>query len=89
MISHTNFCNNLRSHYTVTMKAVEVGNSTLQIPSSAFDVGTIVDSGTTLAYLPSAIFEPLTTQVADHHPLLAYLDFDIVVFVIITDHILY
>ena len=51
------------------MKAVEVGDALLDLPSDIFDSGdqkgTIVDSGTTLAYLPSTIYEPLMTKVSN------------------------
>lgn len=50
------------------MKGVEVGGSLLELPSDIFDSGdrkgTIVDSGTTLAYLPSTIYEPLMNKVS-------------------------
>ena len=50
------------------MKAVEVGDALLELPSDIFDSGdkkgTIIDSGTTLVYLPSTIYEPLMTKVS-------------------------
>lgn len=49
------------------MKDIEVGGDLLRLPSDIFDSGdqkgTIVDSGTTLAYLPSSIYEPLMQKV--------------------------
>ncbi|XVF30274.1 hypothetical protein REPUB_Repub16aG0042700 [Reevesia pubescens] len=57
-----------QAHYNVVMKAVEVGDSSVELPSDIFDSGdqrgTIVDSGTTLAYLPFTIYEPLMTKVS-------------------------
>ena len=50
------------------MKALEVGDALLDLKSGIFDSGdkrTIVDSGTTLAYLPSTIYEPLMTKVSN------------------------
>ncbi|KAI3900854.1 hypothetical protein MKW92_017611 [Papaver armeniacum] len=66
--------------YNVIMKSIQVGNSVLDI--SQFEAGegkrTIVDSGTTLAYLPGPIFNPfrlmiltsqvnLSTRIVDDH----------------------
>ncbi|KAI3853712.1 hypothetical protein MKW98_025229 [Papaver atlanticum] len=51
--------------YNVIMKSIQVGNSVLDI--SQFEAGegkgTIVDSGTTLAYLPGPIFNPLRLMI--------------------------
>ena len=53
------------------MKAIEVGGNFLQLPSDIFDVGerkgTIIDSGTTLAYLPEAAYKPLIAAVRFAH----------------------
>ncbi|XP_022719854.1 aspartic proteinase-like protein 2 [Durio zibethinus] len=63
-----------QAHYNIVMKAVEVGDAVLELPSDTFDdadqKGTIVDSGTTLAYLPSTIYEPLMTNVLSQQPAL-------------------
>lgn len=49
------------------MKAIEVGEKMLPLPTDVFDTGdksgTIIDSGTTLAYLPELIYAPLVTEV--------------------------
>lgn len=49
------------------MKSIEVDGAPLDIPTYTFDTGsskgTIVDSGTTLAYLPDAIYDPLMNKV--------------------------
>ncbi|XVE62161.1 hypothetical protein DITRI_Ditri06bG0096200 [Diplodiscus trichospermus] len=61
-------------HYNVVLKAIEVGEAPLQLPTDIFgnadQKGTIVDSGTTLAYLPSSIYEPLMTKVLSPQPAL-------------------
>lgn len=49
-----------RDHYSVSLTSVEVGNSVLQL-SSGEEV--IVDSGTTLAYLPNSVYMPLMNEV--------------------------
>ncbi|EOY09778.1 hypothetical protein QUC31_010342 [Theobroma cacao] len=63
-----------QAHYNVVMKGVEVGGSLLELPSDIFDSGdrkgTIVDSGTTLAYLPSTIYEPLMNKIFSKQPTL-------------------
>lgn len=56
-----------RAHYSVSLNSIEVGNSVLQLSSGAFDSGddkgVIVDSGTTLVYLPTAVYNPLINEV--------------------------
>ncbi|OMO61968.1 Peptidase A1 [Corchorus olitorius] len=56
-----------QAHYNVVMKAVEVGDSVIDLPSDIFDSGdrkrTIIDSGATLAYLPLTIYQPLMNKV--------------------------
>ncbi|KAI3878170.1 hypothetical protein MKX03_029413 [Papaver bracteatum] len=51
------------THYNVNMESVRVGNTVLDIPKDIFKAGdgkgAIIDSGTTLAYLPGTIFDPL------------------------------
>ena len=58
-----------RPHYNVNMKAVQVGHSFLNISTDIFETGdrkgTIIDSGTTLAYLPDVVYEPLVSRVCD------------------------
>ncbi|XVE90617.1 hypothetical protein DITRI_Ditri20bG0092100 [Diplodiscus trichospermus] len=64
-----------QTHYNIVMKGVEVGGALLVLPSDVFDSGdqkgTIVDSGTTLAYLPSIIFQPLMTAILSAQPTLS------------------
>lgn len=49
------------------MTAIQVGRTFLSLPNYAFDIsdrkGTIIDSGTTLAYLPEMVYEPLVSKV--------------------------
>lgn len=49
------------------MTAVQVGQEFLDIPADLFEAGdrkgAIIDSGTTLAYLPAIIYEPLVKKV--------------------------
>lgn len=44
-----------------------MGGDVLELPTDIFDngdrKGTIIDSGTTLAYVPEAVYEPLMTKV--------------------------
>lgn len=56
----------LRAHYNVVLKSIDVGGQTLSLPVSLFGSGTggtIVDSGTTLAYLPSTVYQQVLDQV--------------------------
>ncbi|KAK3017178.1 hypothetical protein RJ639_007121, partial [Escallonia herrerae] len=54
-------------HYSVNMTAVEVGRDFINLTTDVFGVGdkkgTILDSGTTLAYLPEVIYEALLKQI--------------------------
>ncbi|MCL7050499.1 hypothetical protein MKW94_023870 [Papaver nudicaule] len=53
-----------RSHYNVYLESLQVGNTLLDISK----VETIVDSGTTLAYLPGAMFYPLRETIFASYP---------------------
>ncbi|XP_048324804.2 aspartic proteinase 36 [Ziziphus jujuba] len=61
-----------QAHYNVYMKAIEVGGDVLELPTDIFDTGdrsgTIIDSGTTLAYLPDTVYDPLVTKVLAQQP---------------------
>ncbi|KAK6136384.1 hypothetical protein DH2020_029874 [Rehmannia glutinosa] len=59
-------------HYNVILKAVEVGGQFLNLPTDVFDTGssrgTIIDSGTTLAYLPSEVYQQLMDRMMVRQP---------------------
>ncbi|VVA90128.1 unnamed protein product [Arabis nemorensis] len=61
-------------HYNVNMTAVQVGQEFLDIPADLFQAGdrkgAIIDSGTTLAYLPEIIYEPLVKKITSQEPAL-------------------
>ncbi|XP_043720644.1 aspartic proteinase 36-like isoform X1 [Telopea speciosissima] len=63
-------------HYNVNMQSVEVGGTVLQLPTDVFDTGsqkgTIIDSGTTLAYLAEAIYEPMMNAILAQHSNLTF-----------------
>ncbi|XP_038972625.1 aspartic proteinase 39-like isoform X2 [Phoenix dactylifera] len=50
-------------HYNVNLRAIEVAGAFLRLPTDLFEngdkKGTIIDSGTTLSYLPEAAYKPL------------------------------
>ena len=58
-----------RPHYSVNMTAIDVGLDFLNLTTDVFEIGdkkgTILDSGTTLAYLPQIIYDPLVSKVCD------------------------
>ncbi|XP_042374660.1 aspartic proteinase 36-like isoform X1 [Zingiber officinale] len=58
-------------HYNVNLKAIEVGGSFLQLPTDIFDTGdkkgTVIDSGTTLAYLPEVAYNALMSAILSNH----------------------
>ncbi|GKU87598.1 hypothetical protein SLEP1_g1971 [Rubroshorea leprosula] len=60
-----------RPHYNVNMTAVQVGGDFLKFTTDLSEVGergTIIDSGTTLAYLPEMIYEPLVNKIISQQP---------------------
>ncbi|THU51228.1 hypothetical protein C4D60_Mb06t28780 [Musa balbisiana] len=63
-------------HYNVNLKAIEVGGAFLQLPTDLFDTGdkkgTIIDSGTTLSYLPEVAYKALMSAVLSNRPDLSF-----------------
>ncbi|KAM1169415.1 hypothetical protein ACFX13_031910 [Malus domestica] len=61
-----------QAHYNVVMEAIEVGGNVLQLPSDVFDTGsnagTIIDSGTTLGYLPEEVFNAVMKKILAKQP---------------------
>ncbi|GAB2272677.1 hypothetical protein Dimus_007500 [Dionaea muscipula] len=59
-------------HYNVNMTAVKVGSDFLSLPSDFFEAGgqkgAIIDCGTTLAYLPQVVYEPLVSKILAQQP---------------------
>ncbi|XP_009392636.2 aspartic proteinase 36 [Musa acuminata AAA Group] len=59
-------------HYNVNMKAIEVGGAILELPTDLFDTGdkkgTIIDSGTTLSYLPEVAYKALMNAIFSKYP---------------------
>lgn len=51
-------------HYNVIMKGIEVGGQVLDIPTTM----AIIDSGTTLAYLPHKVYSTLIDKLIERHP---------------------
>ncbi|KAL5729367.1 hypothetical protein ACHQM5_002336 [Ranunculus cassubicifolius] len=55
-----------KQHYNVNLLSIMVGKSTLSLPSGVLGTAnpkeTIVDSGTTLAYLPDVMYQALISQ---------------------------
>ncbi|CAN1236133.1 Aspartic proteinase 36, partial [Linum grandiflorum] len=61
-----------QAHYNVALKDVEVDGQVLDLPSDIFDTGdrkgTIIDSGTTLAYLPEVVYESMMSKILARQP---------------------
>lgn len=58
-------------HYNVNLKSIEVDDSVLSLPSSFgsnSERGAIIDSGTTLAYLPDAVYNSLMEKITSAQP---------------------
>ncbi|KAL2526199.1 Eukaryotic aspartyl protease family protein [Abeliophyllum distichum] len=60
------------AHYNVLMKAVDVGGQFLDLPTDLFGFDsnrdTIIDSGTTLAYLPSGVYNQVIEKMMAQQP---------------------
>ncbi|CAM0905032.1 unnamed protein product [Alopecurus aequalis] len=58
-------------HYNVNMKSIDVGGTALQLPSHIFETtekkGTIIDSGTTLTYLPELVYKDVMAKIFEKH----------------------
>uniref|UniRef100_A0A8R7PF11 Peptidase A1 domain-containing protein n=1 Tax=Triticum urartu TaxID=4572 RepID=A0A8R7PF11_TRIUA len=58
-------------HYNVNLKSIDVGNTALQLPSHIFETGekkgTIIDSGTTLTYLPELVYKEIMAKIFAKH----------------------
>ncbi|KAG8639915.1 hypothetical protein MANES_13G004700v8 [Manihot esculenta] len=61
-----------KPHYNVVMKEIEVGGDVLELPTDIFSDGdqrgTIIDSGTTLAYLPETVYELMMAKIVAQQP---------------------
>lgn len=69
IVSILQFC---RPHYNLYMQSISVNGQLLPIESSVFATsanrGTIVDSGTTLAYLVAEAYDPFVSAVSGLAP---------------------
>ncbi|KAI4971172.1 hypothetical protein ZWY2020_002086 [Hordeum vulgare] len=67
MLSQLAAAGKVRPHYNVNLEAIDVGGVKLQLPTNIFDIGeskgTIIDSGTTLAYLPGVVYNAIMSKV--------------------------
>uniref|UniRef100_A0A0D9W3I4 Peptidase A1 domain-containing protein n=1 Tax=Leersia perrieri TaxID=77586 RepID=A0A0D9W3I4_9ORYZ len=58
-------------HYNVNLKSIDVGGTALQLPTHIFDTdekkGTIIDSGTTLTYLPEIVYKEIMVEIFAKH----------------------
>ncbi|KAJ0988977.1 hypothetical protein J5N97_007333 [Dioscorea zingiberensis] len=63
-------------HYNVNLKSIEVGGAFLALPTDLFETGdkkgTIIDSGTTLAYLPETAYKLLMAAIFSYQPDLSF-----------------
>ncbi|XP_022961001.1 aspartic proteinase-like protein 2 [Cucurbita moschata] len=61
-----------QAHYNVVLIGVKVGSTALDLPLGLFEFSyrrdAIIDSGTTLAYLPEDIFQPLVKKILVAQP---------------------
>ncbi|KAJ8774359.1 hypothetical protein K2173_011608 [Erythroxylum novogranatense] len=59
-------------HYNVNMTAVQVGRDLIKLPTGISETGdrrgAIIDSGTTLAYLPETVYVPLVSKIISQQP---------------------
>ncbi|GLJ46827.1 hypothetical protein SUGI_0987900 [Cryptomeria japonica] len=66
-----------QSHYNVNLKRIDIDAADLGIDPKVFETtdkqGTIIDSGTTLAYITEQAFKPLITAIMSAEPNLDYI----------------
>ncbi|KQK05437.1 hypothetical protein BRADI_2g20040v3 [Brachypodium distachyon] len=59
------------SHYNVNLQSIDVAGNALQLPPHIFETsekrGTIIDSGTTLTYLPELVYKDILAAVFQKH----------------------
>uniref|UniRef100_M8C5N2 Aspartic proteinase-like protein 2 n=1 Tax=Aegilops tauschii TaxID=37682 RepID=M8C5N2_AEGTA len=64
-------CQYFQPHYNVKLKSIDVGGTALQLPSHIFETGekkgTIIDSGTTLTYLPELVYKEVMAKIFAKH----------------------
>lgn len=67
----------LRSHYNVNLQSIDVAGNALQLPPHIFETsekrGTIIDSGTTLTYLPELVYKDILAAVCQRPSLVSLL----------------
>ncbi|PKA54507.1 Aspartic proteinase-like protein 2 [Apostasia shenzhenica] len=63
-------------HYNIILKSIDVGGEALELPTGIFEPGVkkgaIIDSGTTLVYLPEEAFKPLMNAIFSYQPSLSF-----------------
>ncbi|CAK9327893.1 unnamed protein product [Citrullus colocynthis] len=61
-----------QAHYNIVLNGVKIGGTALDLPLGLFETsykrGAIIDSGTTLAYLPESIYLPLMGKILSVQP---------------------
>ncbi|XP_019104419.1 aspartic proteinase 36 isoform X2 [Beta vulgaris subsp. vulgaris] len=59
-----------QAHYNIVMKSIEVAGEVLQLSTetSGSDRGAIIDSGTTLAYLPDDVYDKIVDTILSKQP---------------------
>ncbi|KAL6504008.1 hypothetical protein OROGR_025931 [Orobanche gracilis] len=61
-----------QQHYNVELRGIDVGGKSLDLPTGFFGFGpsrrAIIDSGTTLAYLPSDVYQQLVNEMMSDQP---------------------
>lgn len=76
MTNQWNF-QNFRPHYNLNLQSISVNGQPLAIDPSVFatasNKGTIVDTGTTLAYLTEDAYDPLVNAVSYSEEILTFL----------------
>lgn len=61
-----------KTHYNIELKSIDVNGESIKLPKSIFDFvtkqGVIVDSGTTLAYLPDEVYNQIMEKIMAAQP---------------------
>ncbi|KAG8068434.1 hypothetical protein GUJ93_ZPchr0005g14555 [Zizania palustris] len=71
---------NNKYHYSVNLMSIVVGGTVLELPADIFEIsetkGTIIDSGTTMAYLPTIVYNEIIPVIFAKHQDIKLRDYD-------------
>ncbi|KAG8043020.1 hypothetical protein GUJ93_ZPchr0093g22242 [Zizania palustris] len=80
IVKTTPLSDNNKYHYSVNLMSIVVGGTVLELPADIFEIsetkGTIIDSGTTMAYLPTIVYNEIIPVIFAKHQDIKLRDYD-------------